>query len=222
VGVVLLIGIVVGAIVVFAMFSHDAQVKRALKKAPLAKINALAEGRPGKIVGAVRPFEQVLTAPLSGRRCVYWIVRVEQRRHTGKSSHWRKIIEEHQGVPFTVDDGTGHAIVDARNAKIALDTDMRTKSGTFDNPTPQETEFLSRHRVSGQGLVFNKQLRYAEAVIEENEVVAVLGAGVREPDPGAPPADAYRGEQPTRVRMTSSPQHPLVVSDSPSVTARPS
>ena len=46
----------------------------------------------------------------------------------------------------------------------------------------------------------------------------VLGSGVREPDPNAPPEAAYRGAPPTRLRLTSSAKFPLVISDDPSTT----
>jgi hypothetical protein len=121
-------------------------------------------------------------------------------------------------VPFVLEDGSGRAIVDATAARIAIDFDGRSQSGTFDDPTEAERAFLARHGEKGQGWIFNRRLRYREAVIAEGETIAVLGAGTREPDPDAPPSEAYRGDAPTRLRLTSSPRYPLVISDDASLT----
>jgi hypothetical protein len=194
-------------------FSESRQIRRQLRKAARKPIAQLADNELGKVVGSARGLDEMLVAPLSGRRCVYFIAVVEERRSNSKSSYWKKIVEESRGVPFALEDDSGRAIVDASSARIAIDFDGRSQSGTFDNPTEAERAFLSRHGERGQGWLFNRSLRYREAVIEEGETVAVLGAGTREPDPDAMPTAAYRDAPPTRLRLTSSAKYPLVISD---------
>ena len=199
-------------------FSPANKLKRELRGAKRYSLGELPEQTRGRVVGSAQSIEQTLEAPLTGRACLYYVVTVEQHHSRGRSSYWRTIIREEQGVTFMLADGTGKAIVDPRSAKVALDVDGRGDSGTFDNPSEREQAFLTKHGTTGEGWVFNKRLRYREAVIEIGETVAILGAGIREPDPTAPPAEAYRGEQPTRLRMTSSPRFPLLISDSPDTT----
>jgi hypothetical protein len=115
-------------------------------------------------------------------------------------------------------DGTGRAIIDPTGAEIALDFDSRSSSGTFDNANEAEEAFLARHHQKSQGWVFNKGLRYREAVIHIGETIAVLGEGVREPDPDGSPTSEYRGAAPTRLRLTSTPRFPLVISDNAGAT----
>ncbi|MBV8756188.1 MAG: hypothetical protein JO257_02865 [Deltaproteobacteria bacterium] len=214
--------LIFGGIAVFVTlawyFSESAKIKRELKSAPRMSLRELPESKRARVVGAAQPLERTLEAPLTGRTCMYYVVTVEQHHSTGRSSYWKQIIKEEAGVPFVLDDGTGRAIVDPRSARVALDVDGKGDSGTFDEPNERETAFLQRHGTTGQGWIFNKRLRYREAIIELGERVAILGEGVREPDPDAPPADAYRGDQPTRVRMTSSARFPLLISDSPDTT----
>jgi hypothetical protein len=102
---------------------------------------------------------------------------------------------------------------------VALTFDGKSASGTFDNPTEREQAFLDAHQTPGRGRFFNHYLRYREAVIEVGETIAIFGAAIREPDPTAPPAESYRGDAPTRLRMTSSPRFPLLISDGPDTTA---
>lgn len=209
------VGIVVGA---FWYFSDSQKIRRQLRKMAAKPIGQLRDDELGKVVGRARALEAVLTAPLTGRSCVYFTATVEEHRSTGKTHYWKTIIKETRGVPFVLEDGSGRAIVDATAARIAIDFDGRSQSGTFDDPTEAERAFLARHGEKGQGWIFNRRLRYREAVIAEGETIAVLGAGTREPDPDAPPSEAYRGDAPTRLRLTSSPRYPLVISDDASLT----
>lgn len=203
-------------VVLFALFagiayavSHDRMVRRALRNAPRFKIGDLPENHLGRIVGQAQPIDgQVLQAPLTGRPCLVFKVTVEEKRE-----HWDTWIVEQHGVPFVLVDDTGRALVDPSAAKVSLEVDSQTQSGTFDDPTPIERVFLERHQQTGVAWVFNRTLRYNEAIVAVGERVAVLGSGTREPDPDAPPTSAYRGAQPTRLRLTSSVKYPLVISD---------
>ena len=63
---------------------------------------------------------------------------------------------------------------------------------------------------------FNTDLvQYREAIIEVDETIAVLGAGVREPDPDAAPTGMYRDSGPQRLRFTGTAKNPLLISDDP-------
>lgn len=200
-------------------FSDGQKIRRTLRGAPAKRIAELGDDQLGKVVGRAHGLTETLEAPITGRRCVYFAVTVEERRSTGKSHHWRTVIREARGVPFMLEDDSGRALIDATAARVAADFDGHSRSGTFDDPTPAEKAFLDRHGQDGQRWLFNRTLRYREAVIEEGETIAVLGSGTREPDPDAPPTEAYRGEVATRLRLTSSRKYPLVISDDPSTTS---
>ena len=209
----LVVGVVAFASWAFWRFSEDQQIRRQLRKTPTKRIQELRDDELGKVVGRARGLTEMLEAPLTGRRCVYFVAVVEEHHSTGKSSYWKTVIRDSRRVPFMLEDDSGRALVDATGARIAIDFDGKSQSGTFDDPTPAEQAFLARHGQKGQGWIFNRALRYREAVIAEGETIAVLGSGTREPDPDAVPQDAYRGEPPTRLRLTSSRKYPLVISD---------
>ena len=199
-------------------WSAAQRLKRQLRAAKPWPIGELPENTLGRVIGAAQPLDHVLHGPLTGRACVYYIAKVEQLRSTGRSSHWRTLVNESHGVPFVLSDPSGRAIVDPTGAKLALSFDGRSSSGTFDDANPIEEAFLAKHGLESRGWVFNKKIRYTEACIEVGETIAVLGAGVREPDPTAMPAEGYRAAPPTRLRLTSSHAYPLVISDDPSTT----
>jgi hypothetical protein len=205
------------AIFVVSAYLKGATVRK-LRNATSVAIGELAEGQAGRVIGEAFPIGVTLQGPLTGRACVYYIAKVEQHHSTGRSSYWKTLVEEERGVPFALTDGTGRAIVDPTSAEIALDFDSKSTSGTFDDANEIERAFLERHHQSSQGWVFNKRLRYREAVIHVGERIAVLGEGVREADPDAAPSGDYRGAPPTRLRLTSTARFPLVISDSPDAT----
>jgi len=94
------------------------------------------------------------------------------------------------------------------------DVCVELKSGTFDDPSPQEEEYLATHGKRGKDWFFNKALRYREGILEAGEMVSVYGRGVREPDPeGVDEAEGYRGLPPMRLRMSGSFDEPLLISD---------
>lgn len=185
-------------------FSKEERLKRRLKATRVRLIADLHPGEPARVIGTARLQGAALTAPVSGRTCVYYSAEVRAKR--GK--HWRTIIREARGLPFLVDDGSGLALVDPQRAEVVLDRDANTRSGTFDDPDAAQQRLLARHGESGQGLLFNRSLRYHEAVIEVGERVAVLGAPRHEPDrsAGAP------------VVLSGSLEGRLVICDAPATT----
>lgn len=209
------LGAVAAGAVIAASFlwNEKARIRRELRSAPRIAIGHLEEGRTGRLVGKVGD-GQTLQAPLTGRSCVFYEATVEQYRSSGKSGAWKEVAREVRGVPFVLDDGTGRAIVDPSGARVAVDIDMTTRSGTFDDATPVEEEFLARHGLRSAGWVFNKSLRYREGVIEIGETIAVMGRGIREPDPAAvAKVGGYRSGPPTRLRLGGSARHPILLSD---------
>ncbi len=211
------LAVVAGVAIVAAslMWNEKARIRRELRGAPRVDLAELREGRTGRVVGRVGEGE-TLQAPFTGRSCVFYEATVEEYRSSGKTGSWRQVVREAMGVPFVLDDGTGRAIVDPRGARVAVDLDMTTRSGTFDDATPVEEQFLTRHGLRSTGWVFNKSLRYREGVIEVGETIAVMGQGVREPDPDAVgKVGGYRSGPPTRLRLGGSARHPILLSDAP-------
>ncbi|HEX5062076.1 MAG TPA: GIDE domain-containing protein [Kofleriaceae bacterium] len=201
----LTVGVVGAGAVVFTLFTGNERIRRTLRNMPAKKIGELSDDERAKIVGRVRALGEALEAPISGRRCVAYSVSVVEQEQN--ASH----IRETKAVAFVVEDGSGRALVDPTAARIAIDGGPSVQTGTLHDPTPAAEDLLLRH-----GKRPRHGVLYREAVITDGESIAVLGAGTREPDPDAPPTEAYRGDARTRLRLTSSRKYPLVISDDPS------
>jgi hypothetical protein len=159
--------------------SRKAVVKRKLKKAAGKKISSFLSGDIAKVVGNVEFVGAPLTSPLSGRRCAYYYVLVEQLVSTGKSSHWKKVIEEEVGGTFVIRDGRYRAHISSESTlKTYLVQDRVYSSGFHEDATEVLESYLHAHNVASENLFgLSKTLRYKEGVLEESECMAVIGRG---------------------------------------------
>lgn len=199
------------------VLSPRARQRRAIKRAHRVAIRQAGEGQVVKVVGRLRALEpEPLSAPLSGRPCVYHEVIVEQQVSSGKSSHWKTLIQRSEcHREFAIDDGTGTIVVPATAATVVLHMDANFRSGVLNDPPPELEAFLARHGESSQGWVFNKTLRYREGVLEEGEQVAAVGVVRKEATlPGQNSGGGYR-DTPYRKLLDLTAEGKLLVSDEP-------
>lgn len=131
----------VGALIfVGVYFSTKNKILRELKKARRKNIQSVRENEYVKIVGKAKHAGEPLIAPLSKRKCVYYDVKVKEKR--GK--HWRSIINDVQFQDFFIQTGTDNAAIhlNARRGfekRIHLVADHTFNSGFFNN-TDEEVE----------------------------------------------------------------------------------
>ncbi|MGQ8337022.1 hypothetical protein ACUNWD_10765 [Sunxiuqinia sp. A32] len=176
----ILIGAAVVLLIIFisTYFSKKAIVKRKLKRATYRRFTEVRRGEIAKIVGNVEFIDQPLKAPLSGRTCAYYHVLVEQKVSTGKSSHWKTIIEEEASSKFVLREGSRYAYIKSDKIKSYVVDDIEYKSGLWNDASNELERYLNNHQLESQSFLgLNKTIRYREGVLEENEEVAVLGTG---------------------------------------------
>ena len=195
-------------------FAKGAREKRTLAKVPNSELANVSEHEAAKVVGMLAYIGEPLISPLTGRSCAYFDIRVEQYVSFNGQTDWTTIIHESKGQNFILEDGTDHVIVDPTGAKVGITVDSHTESKTFDDPTDRERSYLASQEKDGESWNLDKTTRYREGILEAGELVAVLGRGVREPDPeGVAKADGFRATPPMRLRMRGSQNVPLVISD---------
>ena len=213
-----------GVVVAIAMglywyFNEHNRTARALREVPVARVAMAKEGERVRICGQLRYEGTPLVAPISQRSCAAWWIHIEEKRSSGKSSHWHTLVEERDATRFRVEDGSGAALVMVVDLpKIAIAKDVHLTSGTFNDPAPHLIELLAARGYSTEGWFgFNKALRYEEGVLEEGEMVSVLGMARREPDPD--PGEAGYRERKMRLVLEAPDDGPLLISDDPSTIA---
>lgn len=183
-GIMIIIPIIivfVGAIIFLSYyFSKKQVVLRKLSKTPLKPATGLKTSELTKVTGKALHVKEPLIAPLSGRKCVFYTIKIEKRVSTGKSSHWKTVINEEKTQEFFINSNGDFVIVrpsqSPNNYLSYLVKDKRISSGAFNDPTPEFESLLKSYNIDPLNFLgFNKSLRYMEGVIEIGEQITAAG-----------------------------------------------
>jgi hypothetical protein len=142
------------------------------------------------VVGPVQPTGATLRSPLHDVECVYFSFSVRERqtqtihRH-GKTK--RKVV----WVSRVADTGVAGAVVgedgvavDVRfggGPRVDIKVDTRRTTGFLNGPDDRLQATLERYKVATTGLVFNKDLRIEERVLEPGDAVTLVGSFKTDP-----------------------------------------
>ena len=192
---------------VLGWFKSRALRKR-LRSIEPTRLGELAEDAIGRIYATVRTRnDQLLTAPISHRACVYYAVGIYDGGHM--------IGGAQQGVSFVLEEeGTSaHAIVDLDHALVSVGYDHTTTCrGPFDADPDQKTLLVALDLI-GRSWFQTDQVVFLEGTIEPGDRITLLGSGIREADPDGGFEGIYRDGGRTRLVLRGSREHPLVLSD---------
>jgi hypothetical protein len=200
-----------GAIAIFIQYFSNAEVvRRGLRGARLYRIRAFPPDKVARIAGTVRRSGELLEAPVTGRRCIAYVVRL--REESGGTGVTHPAIEETRGNPFLVEDTEGRALVKLERERCSLTLERHKEVGVVESTSGIDA-LLARQSVHKGGGRF----RFEEGILEEGDRIAVLGKGRFEPDPegeGASP-QGYRTRA-MRLILEPTRNGRLFVSDDPS------
>lgn len=187
----ILMFILVGVIIVlFIYFEDRRRFLREMKKTPRTSISRATNGEYSKIVGVAKNVQEPMKAPLSNRSCIFYHVKVEQKRD---KNGWSTIIDDMSNADFFIESGDEMAIVKMDQPytfrKIILQKDHIKNSGFLNDANEKLEAYLRRHnKKSTYAIGLNKSLRYSEGIIELDETVAVKGVakwkGLKDMIPG--------------------------------------
>lgn len=199
-------------------FSSKNRILREFKKSRKKSLNSIKKNEYAKVIGIAKPIKEPLTAPLSGRTCVYYHVTVEVKR----DKNWRKIIDHTESQDFFIATNREMAMVktsdlDPAFKHIHLVNDFNKNTG-FRNDAPEKLEaYLKAHnKKSTSAFGFNKRMRYREAVIELNEPIAVKG--MAEWQDLNTPINGYSYSK--IITLTGTKKQKLLVTDEPKALLR--
>jgi len=170
----LIIGLIVIGIVGYFLYKNYTKYTL-IKKTETSSISMVYNGFC-EVKGRVVPQGiNQLISPFSEKDCVYYHFIVEQKKSSGKNSHWVKIIDDQKSVNFGIDDNTGVAIIDMNGANVEIKTDAKASSGMFNSADNREKAVLEKYNHSNKTWIFEKTLRYTEKYLEAGDELYVLG-----------------------------------------------
>lgn len=162
-------------------FSKKQVVLRKLGKCQDRKISQIKSNELTKITGKTLHVHEPLIAPFSKRKCVSYVIKIAQKKSSGKSSYWKTLVNEEKIQDFFLKDSYGEVIMvkptsKPKNYTGFLVKDRSVSSGIFNDPTPEFESLLSRYGIQSTNFMgFNKKLRYTERIIEVGEEITVGG-----------------------------------------------
>jgi hypothetical protein len=193
---------------------RTSQLERArarARRAPERPVAALRAGDEARVVGHVEYAEPPLTAPLSGRRCCHYELRVGSlAAGTRLATH-----VERASQPFFLRDATGRVGVDPRDAAL-LDVvlDLRFIARELDAEARFELERVLHASGDPRALALlerRDELYFVEGAFEEGELVCAHGRATRSEPSGA--GLGYR-DRASALALEAPPGGLLFLSDS--------
>lgn len=144
-----------------------------IRNTPLTKIAELKEGL-AKIHGKVVAHDKLLRTPLSGQKCVYYHVLVQETQTSGSGQN-RTVthithVNDKKCVDVSVKDDTGEADVDLSKAEVIAQASSSRKSDRALNEQLNEMYGLKT-----KGLIFGKTYTVQESYITADADVFVIG-----------------------------------------------
>lgn len=212
----LAIGLCAAVAAAYALLSNrgsspDEAKTSLLRRHLLQKVGAFPESSEGRIAGIVSRVDSLLRAPMTGRECVAYVLRVHEYR--GRRAGWEQILEVSEAVSFAVTDDTGRAVVRARESSLAFVMDRSTQSDSLLPATSRMNEFLEARGMTSIG----KTLKYEEGTLLVGKKTTVFGVGRIDPtgDSEVERPSAYR-EQASCLAMVHTSKRALLISNAPS------
>ena len=137
---------------------------RLVTDTPTARIRSAPQGYV-ELTGHALPYQKPMAARLTGLPCVWFRFKVEERRRSGKNSHWVTIEKGDAGKPFLLVDGTGRCLVEPAAAELHC----RAKDVWY------SSDRLARRPTSHRWLNTGGRFRLTEERIVEQEPIYLLG-----------------------------------------------
>jgi E3 Ubiquitin ligase len=163
------------SILCFSYVMRYFKIYQLIKDTPTTEIEYTDVGI-AEVKGTIVEQKEVLSAPLSGKPCVFYSFVVSEQKSSGKNSYWKEIINDVRYIKCCIDDGTGEVQLILREAELILNEDSHMSTGTFNSATPQLEKMLKdRYHTSTKGWVFNKSMKYKETILEYGDEIYALG-----------------------------------------------
>jgi hypothetical protein len=157
-------GILAGLYIFFRRWRQQ----RLIEDTPEARIRSAPQGYV-KLAGRARSLDgEALRAPLTGRRCVWWTYRIEQREHSGRGAVlWRHGDSGTSDQSFLLTDESDHCLVNPQGAEVEP-SDRKVWYGNSPDDVPPAL-------LGGFRFGFGQNYRYIEAILNEDAQLSVLG-----------------------------------------------
>ena len=169
---------IVGIFISSVFRNKKAIINNNIKKEVYKRIDQFTDGETAKITGVIEYVGETLIAPLSGKECAYYYVRVEKSELAGKQRRLTTILEENATKTFVIRDGDKYAFINDKNIKSFIVRDIDYTSGILVDIPKLFEAYLKKNNEKGNGFLgLNRTLRFQEGLLKKGDEVIVSGQG---------------------------------------------
>lgn len=142
---------------------------RLLEDMPTSRVRSAAQGYV-ELYGVLLPGPgEPLSAPLTGKPCLWWRYRIEEYRESGKSKSWRVLESASSEGWLGFEDGSGQCLINPVGAEVRP---ARREVWHGERRHPRRED---GHGLLGQLLGMGKRYRYVEERLHAGEPLYALG-----------------------------------------------
>ncbi len=145
------------------------RLERLIRNTPLSKVRSMAMGSV-ELFGLAHAVQKIVD-PIYSLPCVFFKIRAEERRGSGKHAKWVTIFNsDSSAVPFYLDDSTGRALVVPSGADLQRPPTIKCTNGFWsDNADAFVSQFISKIGAAG------RTVRLEAHILREGDPVFLLG-----------------------------------------------
>ena len=137
---------------------------RLIADTPTAKIRSAPQGYI-ELSGQVLPHRDLVQAALTRLSCVWYRFKIEEKRGSGKNSHWATVESGEADRPFLLDDGTGRCLVEPSGAELHCRAEDTWYGSSRTAPRRREQGWLH----------WGGRFRFSEERIHDRDPIYLLG-----------------------------------------------
>lgn len=190
---------IVFGVVILSLSIVDLRFRRRVSDTPTSSVALAPGGAPIEVKGRIVAGKRgLLKAPFSGRSCVLFSAKVEERHFDGQYNQWSRLASVRRSRAFFLDDGSGErARIRPKGATVLVEAQIAATSHEH-SEKPELLEFLHRRGIKIKTLLgVPKELRYTEELLAPGDLLYALGPSKRRPRSrkatgGEPPKAATR------------------------------
>lgn len=167
-------GILIALACMVAFYTYYRRYQR-IRKTDTTPIGNVAEGC-FEIKGRIVALQATLHSPLSQTPCVFYDLAVVAGRRSRWFSKGQSMAQDKSHNSFGVQDETGTAIIDIKDAEYALNLDQKRRITKSKSSDPSSKAILDHYRISEKiGKQGEDEVVIYETFLEEGDELYVLG-----------------------------------------------
>lgn len=189
----MIVAIVLFCIIGIFIFKNEKKqkIEKAINSIPYTEVNKLENNVFSKVKGKTSTYNTLLTTPLNNQKCIYYHLKIQEEKKSGKNYYWSTIYEDEKITDFLLKSNEKTIVIqptlNPKNFESHISKNKIVTKSTTQNKSKEITAFLDANHIKTTGIIgIGKHIRATETIIKTNQEVTVAGiaSNINEPVKG--------------------------------------